>query len=257
MDIILISLTALLASALTLFSGFGLGTLLMPVVALFFPAEIAIAITAIVHFANNIFKLGLLGKNANKEVLLRFGIPAIIASLTGASVLTYLSHIPPLYSYSLGGKIMEISTLKLVIGSVILAFVIIEMSSKIAAITLDKKYLPIGGIISGFFGGLSGHQGALRSMFLIKAGLAKEQFIATGVMLAVMIDLSRMSIYGWNISARADAIAWPLVIAASLAAFIGAYTGAKLMKKITIKAIQVIVSVMLSLVGVGLIAGVL
>ncbi|MBI1834480.1 MAG: TSUP family transporter, partial [Burkholderiales bacterium] len=104
MDIIAISLTALLASALTLFSGFGLGTLLMPVVALFFPAEIAIAITAIVHFANNIFKLGLLGKNAHTGVLLRFGLPAILASLTGASLLTYLSHIPPLYSYSLWGK---------------------------------------------------------------------------------------------------------------------------------------------------------
>lgn len=257
MDILIVSLTALLASALTLFSGFGLGTLLMPVVALFFPAEIAIAITAIVHFANNIFKLGLLGKNANKEVLLRFGIPAILASFTGASILTYLAHISPLYSYALWGKTMEVTTLKLVIGSAILAFVSIEMSSKIAAITLDKKYLPVGGIISGFFGGLSGHQGALRSMFLIKAGLAKEQFIATGVMLAVMIDLTRLSIYGWNMSLQAEAINWTLVISASLAAFIGAYLGAKLMKKITIKAIQMIVSVMLSLVGVGLIAGVL
>lgn len=41
-------------------------------------------------------------------------------------------------------------------------------------------WLPLGGLLSGFFGGLSGNQGALRSAFLLKAGLSKEAFIATG-----------------------------------------------------------------------------
>ena len=70
MDILVIALTAFLASGLTLFSGFGLGTLLMPVVALFFPVEVAIAVTALVHFANNIFKLGLLGSKADPGIVL-------------------------------------------------------------------------------------------------------------------------------------------------------------------------------------------
>ena len=43
---------ALLASGLTFFSGFGLGTLLLPAFALFVPVDRAIAVTAIVHFLN-------------------------------------------------------------------------------------------------------------------------------------------------------------------------------------------------------------
>ena len=61
MEYIVVCLAALLASALTLFSGFGLGTLLMPVVAIFFPLNLAIAITAIVHLLNNLFKFALVG----------------------------------------------------------------------------------------------------------------------------------------------------------------------------------------------------
>jgi uncharacterized membrane protein YfcA len=64
--LLIVCVAALLASALTLFSGFGLGTLLMPVVALFFPLELAIAMTAMVHLANTLFKIGLLGRKANR-----------------------------------------------------------------------------------------------------------------------------------------------------------------------------------------------
>jgi uncharacterized protein len=42
-ELLIVCIAALLASALTLFSGFGLGTLLMPVVALFFLLDLAIA----------------------------------------------------------------------------------------------------------------------------------------------------------------------------------------------------------------------
>jgi hypothetical protein len=50
-EAISICAAAFAASGLTLFAGFGLGTLLMPVVALFFPVDVAIAITALVHRA--------------------------------------------------------------------------------------------------------------------------------------------------------------------------------------------------------------
>ncbi|KAF0170293.1 MAG: hypothetical protein FD161_4693 [Limisphaerales bacterium] len=44
MDYVVVSLAALVATALTLFSGFGLGTLLMPVFAVFFPLPVAVAV---------------------------------------------------------------------------------------------------------------------------------------------------------------------------------------------------------------------
>jgi uncharacterized membrane protein YfcA len=62
MEIVAVSVVALLASLLTFFSGFGLGTILTPVMVFFFPIEVAIALTGVVHFTNNIFKLILGGK---------------------------------------------------------------------------------------------------------------------------------------------------------------------------------------------------
>ncbi len=68
---VVLGLTAFGVSLLTLFSGFGLGTLLMPVFALFFPVEVAVASTAVVHAANNLFKVGLLGRSAPRDILIR------------------------------------------------------------------------------------------------------------------------------------------------------------------------------------------
>lgn len=257
MELLIVCLAALLASALTLFSGFGLGTLLMPVVALFFTLDLAIAMTAMVHLANNLFKIGLLGRKADASVLLKFGLPAVAAAFVGAALLMYLGEVKPIYEYHAFGSARQVSTLKLVIGILIVSFVVLELSPTFSKVALDRKWLPLGGAISGFFGGLSGHQGAFRSMFLIKAGLEKEAFVATGVVLAVMVDLSRMVIYGVSVWAHGDAVEWPLVIGASASAFTGAYVGAKVLKKVTLRSVQLIVSALLIVVGVGLIAGVL
>ena len=72
-----------MVSGLTLYSGFGLGTLLMPVFAIFFPVHVAVAATAVVHGANNIFKVLVVGRHADRELVLRFGIPAIVAAFDG------------------------------------------------------------------------------------------------------------------------------------------------------------------------------
>lgn len=74
MEIVIIWLAAFFTAILTFFSGFGLGTILAPVFAIFFPIDIAIALTGVVHFSNNLFKIALIGRNTDKAVLLRFGI---------------------------------------------------------------------------------------------------------------------------------------------------------------------------------------
>ncbi|MCO6428215.1 MAG: TSUP family transporter [Nitrosomonas communis] len=96
MELILIGAVALLTSGVTLFSGFGLGTILMPVFALFFPVPLAIAATAVVHFANNIFKLGLLAKQADWQTVVRFSTPAAITAIAGASLLNLFDKMPPI-----------------------------------------------------------------------------------------------------------------------------------------------------------------
>jgi uncharacterized membrane protein YfcA len=253
MDVIIISLTALLASGLTFFSGFGLGTLLMPVIALFFSVEIAISVTAMVHLANNIFKGLLVGPKANKPVLLNFGIPAVLFAFVGASLLFLISGFSTLGRFEIVGFQIEIVPLKFVIGVLILIFAILELTPSFNNLTIDKKYLAYGGALSGFFGGLSGHQGAFRSMFLIKSGLDKESFIATGIMIAVMVDISRLSVYGFGFSG--ENTDWYLVIAATLSAFSGAFIGSRLLTKVTIHSLQAIISVFLILISLGMMTG--
>jgi len=81
MNFVLIGIVSLIASCLTLFSGFGLGTILLPIFALFLPVSVAVAATAVVHAANNILKVVLLGRFADFRIVLKFGVPAIIATL--------------------------------------------------------------------------------------------------------------------------------------------------------------------------------
>ncbi|HPN88358.1 MAG TPA: TSUP family transporter, partial [Candidatus Omnitrophota bacterium] len=116
MEILIICLTAISASFLTFFSGFGLGTILMPVFLFFFPLDTAIALTAVVHLLNNILKMILLFKYVAWHVVLRFGIPAFIAAFLGAQLLFFLEKIPALYSYSLNGKIAMITPVKLTLS---------------------------------------------------------------------------------------------------------------------------------------------
>ena len=243
-----------MASGLTFFSGFGLGTLLLPAFALFFPLEQAISLTAIVHFLNGLFKLGLVGRHTNRRVLLRFGIPAIAFSFLGAWLLLQLSDMEPLITYTAFYRRLEVSPVNLVVGLVLLAFVLAEWLPRLREVSFGQKFLPLGGALSGFFGGLSGMQGALRSAFLVKAGLSKEAFVATGVVIACLIDISRLGVYAKL--AIADS-SYPLLSAAVLSAFAGAFLGNRYIKKLTMHGIQTIVAIMLSLVAMGLIVGLL
>ena len=257
MDYFIICIVSLLASGLTLFSGFGLGTILLPVFALFFPVEIAITLTAIVHFFNNLFKLVILGKHANKKVVLAFGIPAILFAFFGAYTLKHLTGLAPLYDYTLYNKQFYIEPLKVVIGLLLIFFALLDIIPKLKNLEFNSKYLPFGGVLSGYFGGLSGHQGALRSAFLIRTNLSKEAFIATGVVIACMIDISRISVYAESIIEQKDLLNYSLVIAATIAAFFGAFFGNKLVKKVTIEYLQKLVAFLLIIFSFFFILGII
>lgn len=254
MSYLVICLAAFLASGLTLFSGFGLGTLLLPAMAIFFPIDTAIALTAIVHLLNNLFKFALLGRHADKDTVLRFGLPAVLAALIGARLLLWLSHLPPLLTYQFLGLQLQVMPVKLVVACLMVFFALFELLPRLAALSVERKYLPLGGLLSGFFGGLSGHQGALRSVFLLKAGLGKESFIATGVVITLMVDIPRLVVYSASFPLlQGDGV--PMLVAAVLAAFSGAFLGNRLLKKVTLRAIQIIVALMLLGIAAALALG--
>jgi uncharacterized membrane protein YfcA len=213
--------------------------------------------TAIVHMANNFFKLVLIGKKADKQVLIKYTPAAILAAFVGAWLLTLLTGIPPVISYMIGEREYRVTIVKVVVGLLMIGFAFLELLPRFEKMKFNKKYLPLGGLVSGFFGGLSGHQGALRSAFLSKAGLDKEAFIATGAVTAVLVDLTRLSVYFSHINTVGMNANWRLMLAATLTSFGGAYIGSLLIKKITLRTVQILVGIMLIFIGISLCTGII
>ena len=250
-EITLIAAVAFAASLLTFFSGFGLGTLLTPVFLFFFEPTVAVALTAVVHFLNNLFKFGLMRSQLRWDVLNRFGWTALIGSFAGALLLARMGGLEP-WPW-IGGR--EIEPIKPLIGILLIAFSAIELLPSMRSLQLGRAQLPAGGLISGFFGGLSGHQGALRSMFLVRAGLDPAAYVATGTAIALIVDLTRIPVY-WNrfgqgvFEGRA-----PVLIAAVAAALGGALLGKKWLGKLKSKTLHLTVGFLMMAIGFGLFLG--
>lgn len=261
MDTLIISVSALVASCLTFFSGFGLGTILTPVFALFFPVSVAIALTAVVHLANNLFKIGLVGRDAHWPTVMRFALPAGLAAIVGASVLVKTSTFLPWASYEFFGRTHDITPVKALIGVVITVFALLELSPSFARLTFPARWLVAGGLLSGFFGGLSGNQGALRSAFLIKLGLSKESYVGTGAVCTVVVDLVRIAVYGVTLPAALESAgsnqSGMLVLVAAMSAFLGSFFGTRLLKKVTLRYVEQIVAAVMIAIGIGLAGGLL
>ena len=256
MEILIISIVAFLAALLTFFSGFGLGTILTPVMLIFFPPEIAISLTGIVHFCNNTFKLSIIGGQFNKEVLIKFGIPAVLFAFAGSYALFFISN-DTLFTHHLFVNKTDVSYLQFIIAIILIFFTIIDLTPFFKKLKFNKSILPIGGILSGFFGGLTGNQGALRSAFLIKMNLEKSVFIATTVVISFFVDLTRIGVYFSNIKNFDISNYIVLGVAAIFSAVAGSFLGFKSLKKITLNFIRNLVAIMILLIAFLLLLGIL
>ncbi len=255
-----VALAAFFAAGLTLYSGFGLGTLLLPVFALFFPVEMAVVATAMVHGANNVFKVSLLGRHADREVVLKFGLTAIAAAILGALALGWLAQSGSGVTIEVNDQVFSRMTpVKLLIGLLMIGFALFELLPWFRRLEFDRRYLPLGGLLSGFFGGLSGHQGALRSAFLAKTGLSTERFVASNAAIGFLVDLTRISVYVVLFSAAGrhagEFSAWPLVMTGAVSAFCGVLLGKRYLHKVTMTSVQTLVGILLFGVGLALVSG--
>lgn len=256
-EILIICITAFGASILTFFSGFGLGTLLLPAFSLFFSLPTAIGATAIVHLLNNLFKLLLLGKHFNRFVVTRFGFTAIVFSVLGAMLQQRLGVIPPVCTWSISESSFQITSLGLVIGLMMLLFGMLEFLPAVKKWSFPPSYAWLGGIISGFFGGLSGHQGALRSAFLIRYNLTRDELLASGVVIACMIDVGRIFVYLSGSSVNLEKLSWISFIIILISALSGSLVGNYYLKKMTLSLIRQITAIFILIIATLLIIGVL
>ena len=255
-NFVLLILVSFGASWLTFFSGFGLGTLLTPVFYLLLgDLTIAIAATAVVHLSNNLFKFALMQKSVNWQIVIPFGLAAIPAAILGAYLISHFTDLV-LFQYTIFGSLKSIKLINLVFGIVLIGFALIELVKK-WSIAFSRQSLWIGGLISGFFGGLSGHQGALRTAFLVKYKLEKQAFIATGIVIALVIDFTRIPMYFRETPVELVQAEWPYILSSIASAVIGAILGKLLLKKIQFDALTLFISIGMIIFGIALALGLL
>jgi uncharacterized membrane protein YfcA len=240
-ELLFIIFTAFGASLLTFYSGFGLGTLLTPVFVLFFPVETAIALTAIVHLLNNLFKAVLTRGKADYSAVLKFGIPSFAGAFAGTSLLLYLVDLHPVTSFTLSGQHIHVTMLEVTAGLMLIVFAFLETSLSRISVNGKPARLYAGGLLSGFFGGLSGHQGALRSLFLSRMVPDKEVFVASGILISLFVDVTRIAGYTQGFLMDAAHVHSSVLAAAVAAAFCGAWVGNRYLGKVAMETVQVVV----------------
>ena len=254
-EFVVLAIVAFGAALLTFISGFGLGTLLMPALACFVAPEAAVALTAVVHLLTNLTKVALVGKQAQPSTLLRFGLPAVVGGFIGGYLLTTWSQATEPIIWQLGAWTCWTYPAPLAIGLIMLSVAGLELNPGFDTWRPQAKWLPLGGLVSGMLGGLSGHQGALRSAFLINLpGLTPVSFVATGAVIACAVDGARLLAYGSTAWLPASNHIDLLAIAAG-AALAGTWVGNRWLSKVTLPFVRRMVGVALLVIAIRLITG--
>ncbi|MEY4127230.1 MAG: hypothetical protein RL737_1419 [Bacteroidota bacterium] len=216
----------------------------------YYPPELAIALTGFVHFVNSALKSAL-NRSVNWSIVLVFGLPSLLAALIGSVFLTMLSNKTLiLFDLTETPLTRPVSLLKFIIGFFMMSFSILELTLKGKSSALPLWF---GGALSGFMGGLSGHQGALRSLFLLNRVGEVSAFVSTAAFIGLMTDVSRNSIY--LVSLNWKTVDLPQLVLTVIAAAAGVLIGTRLLKKITFGFIQTMVSIGLFLLGSAIITG--
>lgn len=255
MEYAFIFIVALLGSGISFFSGFGFGTLLLPVMAIFFDLPIAVFATAIVHFLNNVFKLILVGRHAHWKTVIQFGIPSAVGAFLGAEALKLLSQFTQPVHVQFWHTDMESTLIGIVMGFVLILLAALEYSNALVRMNKAPRILWLGGVFSGFFGGLSGQQGAIRSAFLMNHFEDKQVFIGTRAALAFIVDSVRIFTYAASFHLFLQHEIYLPMALALIGGMSGAFIGNKFLQKTSIEWIRKTVMVFLFVMGTLMIAG--
>lgn len=240
LEILIVLGVTLFAAIITLLTGFGLGTVLTPLFAIFYDVKLAVLMVAIVHLLNNLFKLYLFRAHIDFSIIRRFGFLSILGAFIGALLQFYI------YSDSL----------KVLLGVVLLILGGAELLPSDRKIKIPQKVDFIGGFSSGLLGGLIGNQGAIRSAYLLNYQITKEAFIATATLIASVIDLTRIPVY---LTTHHDQLRteWTNIIPVVIVAYCGTLIGKKLLKRIDLSTFKKIVAGFVVLLGLGLVVGII
>lgn len=178
-ELLLVAIGSFLAAALTVPAGFGLSTILTPLVLLLMGPHEAVAVVAVVHGAHNAGKFAALRESVDFEAFRRYGVWLVLGAILGAVLQNEVPQKP----------------LLALIGAFLVSLPLLSMSEGWTGYRIPEANDSLGGFGSGFMGGLTGHQGALRAMFLTRRLPDKMTYAATASVLALCVDFSRVPVY--------------------------------------------------------------
>lgn len=236
MEIFYIALLTLVAATIGTITGFGTSTLMIPVLVIFFPPVEAIFLVAIIHWFGDIWKISLFRKGFSWRLLVLFGAVGLATSYLGAFV-------------SLGANEQILLRLLGAFLAGYALFLIFQSKFKIPAGNLTAVS---GGALSGFFAGMFGIGGAIRSMFLSAFDLPKAVYIATAGAIGLLVDSTRIITYFAGGTTLPRELWYGLILFIPVS-FLGAQVAKKVVDRIPQNKFRIVIAVFLLAIGSKLI----
>lgn len=235
MDIFYIALLTLISGTIGTVTGFGTSTIMIPILVMFLPPVEAIFLVSIIHWFGNLWRIFLFKSGLNLKLFVLFGASGLVASALGASLTLKID----------GSFLLRILGIFLAIYSISLIY---KTNIKINAGT---KTALLGGTLSGFFAGIFGIGGAIRSAFLLTFDLPKAVYIATAASIGLLVDSTRVITYFLGGTWMNERLWWGMLIfiPVSLA---GAQIAKKIVHKIPQDKFRVVIAIFLLLIGIKL-----
>ncbi len=228
---------ALGAGAVASVCGFGIGSLLTPVLCLVVDTKLAIALVSISHFLGTFARGWTLRRHVDRAVLLHFGILSALGGLAGA-----LFH-----------SETQVTTLTVCFGA-ILVFSGLTGATRISERwQFGPRTAWAAGALSGFLGGMVGNQGGIRSAALLGIRASPETFVGTATAIGLLVDLARVPVYLATESAAIVAHG-RLVAIASAGVLAGTYLGMRALRRIPARSFKRVVSAAILALGAWMIA---
>ncbi|MCX5646150.1 MAG: sulfite exporter TauE/SafE family protein [Phycisphaerae bacterium] len=235
MELLAIVILVVAASAIGTVTGFGLSTVMIPVLALFYPVPETLLFVGTVHWFNDLWKLVLFREGIRWRLILPFGLPGIVATVIGAHLL-----------FTIPG-----TALQRVLGVFLLGYVVFLFAKSAFKISQSAVAAVTGGALSGFFAGVFGMGGAIRALFLSAFDLPKAVYWATAGAIAIAIDTPRLATYIGQGTRLNSLLFWGMILFVP-ASFLGARFGKELLERIPQEHFRKIVAAFLFIVGLRL-----
>lgn len=238
MEILGIGILVFAAALLGTVSGFGIGPLMVPVLATFYSFPQVLLFVGIIHLLEGLWRIVLFRQGINWKIILAFGITATAASFLGASISIQAQEV----------------LLKHILGFSLIAYAVSAFFKPNFALPKNSKTLAAGGVISGFTAGFLGVDGGIIEMFISAFNLPKAVFLATSGFLELLVDASRVVTYIGKGVRLWPFFLWGFIVFVPLS-FLGAKIGQKIVRKIPQNKFRRVVAAFLLLAGLYLIFG--